>query len=216
MNENDDERSHLGDLHFTTELIDVAPNNARVTSIVTSKRASTGTGGSGASAAAGAGAGAAGAAAGAGGVSGEVRAENNQASKIITPSPAPGTKGGRGNTSSAVHYTLYRTTPSDVWWPVSLLRAVIEPADGGGEGVAVHTLNTRTGASSSPAKAERIGFLWCGYNCMQLELAPSVSGLLYTCEECEAGVVSVSWQDVSAFVVLYVYDVCLVPSAFKH
>lgn len=202
MNEDDSERLHLGDVHFTTELIEMGPGNKRVTSIVraassttstaagphpafTENETSTSTTASAADAAS-AGAGA------------------NAPTRRMTIIGSTGSKG--KSHAVALRYCLYRATADSVWWPVRLLKtvlhnstAVVTPAGPAPTGWIAPSFSS-IAAPASGLRSDSVGYIWCGYRSILIDLLPGVTGVLYNCQECSTeGQLTVTWQNVRVF-----------------
>jgi hypothetical protein len=249
-----EQRIHLGDVHFTTELIEMTPANKRVTSMVRAELnppptpvppATSATGaavvamvgiaaatGAVTGAAAGAIAGAAGSAlasAGAGSAApsgGSASPDANtvpaQANVPPAPSAAPsrrmtiiGSSGPKDRPSfAAVRYCLYRASATGVWWPLRLLRvAPINASNGPSPVSSAHNSSVMSPllspTVSPPAgvyglRSECSGYVWCGFGELVIDLVPGVSGVLFNCQECKDGLLSVAWTNVSVVVDRYI------------
>lgn len=213
MNE-DDEHFHLGDVHFTTELVDVGPDRKRISSFVRtqSMHASRDPGTNGAAHPA---------------LNGIAHVAADGADGSATPNGAPnglslppaaprkvaviGTTGAKNTKNvAAVRYCLYRATAGAVWWPVRLLKTVLLNSSTGAaadKGTIVLPRKTSArqlnaiGFVASPSAygthADSVGFIWCGHRAIFIELAPGVTGVLYNCQECVDSVLIIAWQNVS-------------------
>jgi len=204
MNE-EDERMHLGDVHFTTELIDVGPDRKRISSFARTASMHV-------SRDQAAGAPHPALEGGGGGI-----AEGNAPSGM--PAPARrmtviGTTGAKNTKNvAAVRYCLYRATAGAVWWPVRLLKTVLVNNTTTGPSNEKPTpilLPRKTSHSAIPgmspsvnaygARSDSVGFIWCGHRAVFIELAPGVTGVLYNCQECEDNVLIIGWHNVSVCV----------------
>jgi hypothetical protein len=209
-----DEKINLGDVHFTTELIEMGPGNKRVTSIV---RATTAGGPqTGAQAAQSAAAAALNASdsdkkpdAGTNPpASAHASKEDGTAASsgaVATSAPQRrmtviGSTGGKTTRNvAAVRYCLYRASAGGVWWPVRLLRTVVlsngTPASA--QVVPITTTPVVPVGGAYGVRNDCTGFLWCGYREIMIELMPGVTGVLFNCQECVDGVLEISWLNVS-------------------
>lgn len=222
MNE-EDEHFHLGDVHFTTELIDVGPDRKRIKSLArtvsqyptrntsTDRDSVNSPSSSGISPA---------------------PTPNNTATTTpagATPNvsegptrrmtvigPTPSASGPRSNRNvAAVRYCLYRATAGAVWWPVRLLKTtLVSPTSPLSALTGGTTSAEKAGVIAAPRKtsasqlfnqssngygvrSDSVGFIWCGFRAVLIELTPGVTGVLYNCQECEDNVLVVGWHNVS-------------------
>jgi hypothetical protein len=206
-----DENINLGDVHFTTELIEMGPGNKRVTSIVRA----TSTGGPQTAAAA---------ALNASDSDKMPDARTNPTASVhaskddcaaaalttssgaVATTSAPqrrmtviGSTGGKTTRNvAAVRYCLYRASAGGVWWPVRLLRTVVlsngTPASA--QVVPVTTTPVVPVGGAYGVRNDCTGFLWCGYREIMIELMPGVTGVLFNCQECVDGFLEISWLNV--------------------
>lgn len=219
-----DEKINLGDVHFTTELIEMGPGNKRVTSIVRA----TATGGpqTGAQAAQSTAAASLNAsdsdkkpeASANPTASAHASKDDSAATALATSSGAVatsapqrrmtviGSTGGKTTRNvAAVRYCLYRASAGGVWWPVRLLRTVVlsngTPASA--QVVPVTTTPVVPVGGAYGVRNDCTGFLWCGYREIMIELMPGVTGVLFNCQECVDGFLEISWLNVGHYCSLF-------------
>ncbi len=225
MNE-EDEHFHLGDVHVTTELIDVGPDRKRIKSLsrtmsqYPTRSPSSDPGRDGASPN-----GSSGPSAGPtpnntttttpGGVTPGI-ADPAPARRMTVIGPTPSASGPRSNRNvAAVRYCLYRATAGAVWWPVRLLKTTLVSSVSPTAAITGSTASVEKAATiAAPRKSsasqlfsqssngygvrsDSVGFIWCGFRAVLIELTPGVTGVLYNCQECEDNVLVVGWHNVS-------------------
>jgi hypothetical protein len=215
-----DEKISLGDVHFTTELIEMGPGNKRVTSIV--RATNSGAPQTGAMAAQSAAAAAlnasdsdkkpdAGTTSTASAPAGK---EESAAPSSAVATSAPqrrmtviGSTGGKTTRNvAAVRYCLYRASAGGVWWPVRLLRTAVlsNGTPVSAQVVPVTTTPVVPVGGAYGVRNDCTGFLWCGYREIMIELMPGVTGVLFNCQECVDGVLEIPWLNVRVSLVLAV------------
>ena len=187
--ENADGNYNLGDVHFTTELIEMGPGNRRVASIVraslphgTTVPVTT---------------------------TGQTDSTVGTATTEVenkTPATAPArratviasTGNKQGRNIAAVRYCLYRASAGGVWWPARLLRTVLISNTSSSLTQTVPSHTTTTTASAYGLRNDCTGFVWCGHRDIMIELVPGVTGVLFNCQECIDGVLVIPWLNVSS------------------
>ncbi|KAJ1431982.1 hypothetical protein B484DRAFT_448094, partial [Ochromonadaceae sp. CCMP2298] len=103
----------------------------------------------------------------------------------------------RDHQTAAVRISIHRATAARTWWPLRLLSSntFFSPHPKGDEHSVLNTHQAMNIDASGP-RGENMGYLWCGYHCLVVELAPAAAGVLCNAEETVDGAMFVEWDNV--------------------